>query len=160
MIAQLLLWGGEHRVKVRRFTSAPARYKTNRAAGDPGPCLFVTRSLEPGEPHRCLDCGIADEGGTYGPPGLEEVPLPDGDTYTAELANLWFCRRCSHLRWDHHVELQIRVPARRRRLRAFAVAASLGHRGHMNADLFRVAEEWLRNDTIPGPDLRLVEETP
>lgn len=113
--------------------------------------LFSVRSPERGEPYRCLDCGAISSHGTYGPPGREEVeleagPVFDADTVYVDLRDSWLCMRHSRTRWAEYMRRRELVPARLRRLRAFRIAAQLGFNGW---DRFRVAEGWLRDDTIP-----------
>jgi hypothetical protein len=111
--------------------------------------MFAVRDLEPGEPHRCLDCGLSDPDGSYGPQGLESIRLPDGAEHTVALADLWFCARHSARRWKAWLDSRQLLQARRRRLYAFQIAeAVLGrHRGHLDGDLFATAERWLRKET-------------
>lgn len=148
-VVQIGLFGGETRIRLPDSRKPqPAKTRTPRTEPDPSPRMFSARLLEPGEPYRCLDCSAVDCDGTYGPPGMEEITLKDGDTHGAELEDLWFCVRCSHARWAHFLDCQDRLPARRRRLRAFRIAADRGLRRDLN-QLFATAERWLRDDTIP-----------
>ncbi len=105
--------------------------------------LFTARPLERGEPYRCLDCGRTSPGGTYGPPGRDELKLSDGQAVTVELEDSWLCAKHSATRWATWRTQQAALPARKRRLNAFRLAKQLGYTG---AEQFRVAEAMLRGD--------------
>ncbi len=104
------------------------------------------RELEPGEPHRCLDCHELDPRGSYGPNELDVMLLSDGSEYTINLRDVWFCADHGAARWKLYLAKQPQIPGRLRRLRAFRIAAAHGYRGD---ERFRVAEEWLRTNTVP-----------
>ncbi len=98
------------------------------------------RLLEPGEPYRCLMCGRASPSGTYGPPGLESITLDDGQEHTIQLRDTWFCERHARQRWAHYERCRVALPARRRRLAAFAL---LDRGGISQRELFQQAEALL-----------------
>lgn len=110
---------------------------------------IVPRELEPGEAHRCLTCAEHDERGAYGPPVLDSIELDDGQEHTVDLRDLWFCRVHARERWNTYAANQRAAPARLRRLAAFRQATQLGFR---DLELFRVAERWLKEGTVPQPN--------
>lgn len=106
----------------------------------------MPRTLDPGEHGRCLDCGRYDIRGTYGPPGLDEIRLDDGNDHTVSLPDQWFCVKHSHERWKDYRKCMAAIGKRRERLNAFRIAERRGLKG---AALYGVAEGWLRDGTVP-----------
>lgn len=108
----------------------------------------LPRRLERGEHGCCLDCGEGGDG-TYGPPGLDEVTLADGQGHTVDLPDQWLCARHSNVRWADYRRCLDLLAARRERLRAFRIAEKRGLRGSV---LWTVAETWIRNGSVPAED--------
>lgn len=90
------------------------------------------RATERGEYGCCLDCGRADPHGTYGPPGLETLVVPDGARWVehhVRLEDMWLCAPCARQRWDDWRAAQVKVPARLRTLRTRVWLERQGLRG-------------------------------
>lgn len=111
--------------------------------------LVSTEERRPvrGEHPWCLDCGKVAPGGTWGPPGLDEIELSDGSAHTVALPEQWLCSKHSRARWKHYEHQIKHLTPRLRRLAAFRLAELEGHQG---AQKFAAAEAWLRAGWQPG----------